>query len=83
MYHLPHNSKCMLCKKTLKKGSFAISVFLHDTNYFFCPEHECKNYNDLAVAVLKLRIINKGHIPLPPITKYEWLILDKAGAILP
>lgn len=83
MYILTHDSRCLLCDRILRKGKFIISVFIADNNYHFCPTHESNNYNDLVVAVLKLHIINKGHRPLPPITKLEWLILEKAGAILP
>lgn len=83
MYLLTKPAHCMLCGKGLLKEEVVISVFLHDVNHFFCETHESKDYNALAIAVLKLRIMQSGNRPLPPITKLEWLILEKAGAILP
>lgn len=81
MYLLTKPAHCMLCGNRLPKGRFVISVFLHDENYFFCATHESKDYNALAIAVLKLRIMQSGNRPVPPITQIEFLILEKAGAI--
>lgn len=82
MYLLPKPAHCMLCGKGLRRGVFVISVFIRDANYYFCETHESKDFTILAKAVLKLRIMQAGKRPLPPITKLEWLLLEKAGAIL-